>query len=83
MRLIDADALKTAIDNGWKPDMMVTEIWDIIDEMLAIEAEPVRHGHWEYKSDYEAELCTNCKCISPFQFNYCPHCGAKIDEVSE
>lgn len=42
MRLIDADALKTAIDNGWKPDMMVSEIWDIIDEQPTIEAEPVR-----------------------------------------
>lgn len=41
MRLIDADALKTAIDNGWKPDMMVSEIWDIIDEQPIVDAVPV------------------------------------------
>ena len=32
MRTIDADALKEAVDNGWKPDMMVSELWEIIDE---------------------------------------------------
>lgn len=32
MRPIDADALKEAVDNGWKPDMMVSELWEIIDE---------------------------------------------------
>ena len=31
-RLIDADALKISIDDGWKPDMMVSEIWGVIDE---------------------------------------------------
>jgi hypothetical protein len=38
-RLIDADALKSAIDEGWKPDMMVSEIWEIIDEMPTIAEE--------------------------------------------
>ena len=32
MRLIDADALKIAIDDRWMPDMMVSEIWGVIDE---------------------------------------------------
>lgn len=32
MRPIDADALKISIDDGWKPDMMVSEIWGVIDE---------------------------------------------------
>lgn len=31
MRTIDADALKTAVDGEWRPDMMVSEIWDVID----------------------------------------------------
>ena len=31
-RLIDANALKIAIDDGWMPDMMVSEIWGMIDE---------------------------------------------------
>lgn len=36
MRLIDADALKTAIDGEWCPDMMVSEIWDVIDHAPTI-----------------------------------------------
>ena len=40
-KLIDRDALKIAIDNGWQPDMMVSEIWDIIDEQPIVDAVPV------------------------------------------
>lgn len=36
MRLIDADALKIAIDDGWHPDMMVSEIWEVIDNAPSI-----------------------------------------------
>lgn len=36
MRLIDADALKTAVDGEWCPDMMVSEIWDVIDHAPTI-----------------------------------------------
>lgn len=36
MRPIDADALKIAIDDGWMPDMMVSEIWGVIDEAPTI-----------------------------------------------
>ena len=36
MRLIDADALKIAIDDGWHPDMMVSEIWEVIDNVPSI-----------------------------------------------
>lgn len=32
MRLIDADVLKIEIDDKWMPDMMVSEIWGVIDE---------------------------------------------------
>ena len=49
----------------------------------------VRHGHWEYASAYKGAdfgfyKCTECG--QPFWFkdmNYCPHCGAKMDEVED
>lgn len=89
-RAIDVDTLKTAIDNGWKPDMMVSEIWDIIDEVPTIEAEPVRHGHWEMKEDpymffSEIPVCSVCRCIPKMRNKtaHCSNCGAKMDEVSE
>lgn len=36
-RMIDADALKTAVDDEWCPDMMVSEIWDVIDHAPTID----------------------------------------------
>ena len=41
MRPIDANTLKISIDDGWKPDMMVSEIWGVIDEAPTVDAVPV------------------------------------------
>lgn len=57
----------------------------IIDQMPAIEAEPVRHGHWmflEQKSDYLWK-CSNCKGNFDQRFSYCPNCGARMDEGAD
>ena len=54
-----------------------------------IEAEPVRHGRWEFKHP-NGWSCSECGewglmidnrgiCKS----NYCPNCGAKMDLVEE
>ena len=32
MRVIDANALKVLIDDSWHPDMMVSDIWQVIDQ---------------------------------------------------
>lgn len=32
MRPIDADALKEEVDMAWRPDMAVSEIWNVIDD---------------------------------------------------
>lgn len=52
-----------------------------------IEATPVVHAHWISKNDHGYEwifVCSNCGYIDgyPFndRFNYCPNCGAKMDE---
>lgn len=54
-----------------------------INEAPAVDAEPVRHGEWE--DDAYIWRCTLCHkgllvedgCAD---MNYCPHCGAKMDE---
>lgn len=50
-----------------------------------IEAEPVRHGRWELKrhklfgNSYDY-VCSACGCdYALAEYNYCPHCGAKMD----
>lgn len=45
--------------------------------------EPVRHGHWIYTPTSPLGFtCSECG-KEMCRFNYCPHCGAKIDEVTQ
>ena len=57
MRPIDADALKISIDDGWKPDMMVSEIWSVINEAPTV-------GEWISVKDRLPEngQWVLCKC---------------------
>ena len=92
MRLIDADALieemkECAITrqdlycNGYAKAF--------IDNAPTIEAEPVRHGQWEYRAVDTPNLgrkyemyCTACgKTPDPEKwYDFCPMCGAKMDK---
>ena len=88
-RLIDADGLKRQALFGITNDGIGMHVVTIeqIDAQPTIEAEPVRHGHWEEDKNYNAALqrCSVCKRLIYYGclMNYCPHCGAKMDEVSE
>lgn len=61
---------------------------DIIDEAPTIEAVP-KHGLWikddiKLGDDYAAVLvCSECDKINwgMVKLNYCPNCGARMDEV--
>jgi len=58
-------------------------------------AQPVIHAHWKYRYDtgiYQTEfLCSRCKelietyycTVDEVEYEYCPHCGAKMDEEVE
>ena len=58
-----------------------------------VDAEPIRHGHWISErlcstkgGTYGIRRCSNCEyCYNDFgdEWNYCPDCGAKMDEVEE
>ena len=55
-----------------------------------IDFEPVRHGHWEVWFENEETRQVKCsECRMMFTVgkgrdgNYCPNCGAKMDEVGE
>lgn len=53
---------------------------------------PVVHAHWEYRYDtgiYQTEfLCSRCKgliktyscTVDEVEYEYCPNCGARMDE---
>lgn len=49
------------------------------------DAEPVRHGHWEFDGELNTGIYALCSVCgeSIYQcgtWNYCPNCGAKMDE---
>ena len=50
---------------------------------------PVRHGRWEEASDGDGIVCPFCRtdfCTIIYDteyFNYCPNCGAKMDESED
>ena len=85
MRLIDADALiEEALTEGAYGYVDAKQIADV----PTIDAVPVRHGHWETNSDRpDTLICSVCKCGFDMwkhdPHNFCPGCGAKMDEVSE
>ena len=52
-----------------------------INNIKPVDAVEVVHGRWidvrEYCGDY---MCSKCESLyGTSKFNYCPHCGAKMD----
>ena len=86
MRIIDADALKTAFPCG---EYVRTEsVRATIDSMPTIDAEPVRHGKWIFtnKPNIYGGITVKCsECgyegvIAHIEdHHYCWVCGAKMD----
>lgn len=89
------EALKviSGIMNNYHIDSMTNQR---IDEALsvaiqALKAEPIKHGRWTTEhltstggGTYPIERCSECECASVVgRTNYCPNCGAKMDEVEE
>lgn len=67
---------------------MQKKVLRIFHESKSVDAEPVRHGHWDVvtvgTNFHTDRLCRNCKkTIKSNYWCYCPSCGAKMDEVSE
>lgn len=93
MRLIDADKipwsyrrkLGLGIDFTLdEPDHYYIVVKDEVDAMPTIEAEPIRHGHWELAVGHVGIIveCSECGNLS-METPYCPYCGAKMDERKE
>ena len=61
----------------------------MIEDMPAADVAPVVHGRWEEASDGDGIVCPFCRtdfCTIIYDteyFNYCPNCGAKMDEKED
>lgn len=55
---------------------------DNIKAIPAADVAPVRHGRFKISSDYGLSECSSCGWnIEEYvvDYDYCPHCGAKMD----
>ena len=95
-RLIDADALLSHYqlicngvacldcpfnDDGCKLEKMILE-------SPIVDAGPVVHGHWvecKLGNGKDGRKCSDCLHTQEITglLNYCPICGARMDEVTE
>lgn len=55
--------------------MIYANVAKIVELQPAVDADPVRHGRWEHGLQ-----CPFCNQIDTTKPNYCPNCGAKMDE---
>ena len=86
-RLIDANALVEFAREGDKKTkaegahMLLTFLRNMVDLQPTIDAEPVRHGKWiEYPIADGMNQCSVCGVLRFGDSNYCPNCGARMDE---
>lgn len=91
MRLIDAEKLQKHFENcivECKNTNSYSEDFEmalsVTKNQPTIEAEPVRHGEWVH-SEKRIAHCSECsgKLLSTDISNYCPECGAKMEEEDE
>lgn len=63
---------------------------EALDRVPTVDAEPVRHGKWDYVTVVDEGFwrCSNCGTPSEASgakllYKYCPFCGAKMDGEKE
>lgn len=94
MKVISYNGIEKKIDKiaelgGF--DLDTQEELESFIEKAVFDAEPVKHGHWEmYGAFTQGTLvipiyrCSECKeDTNNWFWNYCPNCGARMDEVEE
>lgn len=87
MRLIDADALRSVLEDKMK-DCDNRHYQDgLAGALLYLLSRPIieerKHGHWIGKpiAGYSMVRCSVCFAFANNieRWNYCPNCGAKMD----
>lgn len=67
------------------PEVVANTILKLSEKLENVE--PVVHAQWIENDEFPCYNCSNCHdAISYSDFNdyeYCPHCGAKMDEEVE
>ena len=83
---INATTLLKEIDYAFHTDTIgKKDVINLIVNLPVADITPVRHGRWVKRG--RRWQCTNCKVLMSIDgtpkenlLNYCPNCGAKMDE---
>lgn len=80
-KYIDAEAAKVFL----REEEVSDDITFLLECVSAADVEPVRHGRWVAHDDFWRK-CSECgktwheQWVISKALNYCPNCGAKMDE---
>lgn len=77
-------------EHGFIEKVFADGVYSVLEIFPSANVAPVVHGRWElcfedWRKQLEGDKCSICgfehygTCIG--YYNYCPHCGAKMDEV--
>jgi hypothetical protein len=96
MKMYDADSLIAKLEAARNGLLMRGQIaaernvakfaLQVVYDEPTVDAEPVRHGRWEYVNASHGMMCSCSECgeiPECFEPNYCPNCGAKMDGGAE
>lgn len=87
MRLIDADELLNQYPEDEQGEFSFIPVYEVRNNIKrAPTIDPIKHGHWvQLNKKYLYPVkCSVCGGESWRRtFNYCPNCGARLDEVAE
>lgn len=67
----------------------IETVLEYAENLQTTDVAPVVHGRWveqekyTFGTMYDCSICGNRILDNGHSWNYCPNCGAKMDEVSE
>lgn len=87
-RLIDAnEAIEIAKEYYWTFGISIADLTDlrkVLKDCTTVDAKPVVHAHWIYDKDTSLwgnpYICSKCHMANDSESEFCPHCGAQMDE---
>ena len=57
----------------------LTSLRELLEDTPVADVVEERRGKWIDGKCGHYKICSECKQIADFDFDYCPHCGAKMD----
>lgn len=60
--------------------MVFAYLADLVNDIPAADVRPVVRGRWEYNPGDNIPYCSECMMPQDSECNFCPNCGAWMEE---